>query len=91
MFMNFDFSYIFTAILSVLVPFLYWLFSFVIIYHLVRFGVGTKPKRVAAVFLLGVVILFTLNILCFVNLDRDSLVSRFENMGNNSFNILYER
>ena len=32
---------------------IFWVISFVIIYHLTRFGIGVQPKRLAAIFLLG--------------------------------------
>ena len=44
--------------LSVLGSLLYWTISFMVLYHLTRFGVGLQPKRFAAAFLMGSVILF---------------------------------
>jgi uncharacterized membrane protein YqhA len=36
-----------------LITFLYWLGAFVALYHLIRFGVGTLPKKLAFIFFLG--------------------------------------
>jgi hypothetical protein len=35
----------------------YWVMAFFILYHLIRFGVGTKPKQLSFVFLAGSIIL----------------------------------
>lgn len=35
----------------------YWLGAFFILYHLIRFGVGTSPKRTAIIFLAGSLVL----------------------------------
>lgn len=56
-----------------LIFFFYWVFNFIIIYHLARFGVGTQPKRFAAVFLLGSVTLFVICILIFANIDTSGV------------------
>lgn len=56
-------------ILVVVLSFIYWGVSFVIFYHLTRFGVGVQPKRFAAIFLFGSIILFTASILLYANLD----------------------
>lgn len=37
---------------------LFWLHSFFILYHFIRFGVGTKPKQAALVFFIGSLGLF---------------------------------
>jgi hypothetical protein len=36
---------------------LFWTLSFFINYHLVRFGIGTKPKRMSFIFFMGSIIL----------------------------------
>ncbi len=48
---------------------IYWVFAFTIIYHLVRFGIGKTPKKLASVFLVGTVALFSLSILLFSLVD----------------------
>lgn len=42
---------------------------FTIFYHLIRFGVGTHPKRLAAIFFLGSAILSGLTLLAYHNVD----------------------
>ncbi|OHA91013.1 MAG: hypothetical protein A2758_01320 [Candidatus Zambryskibacteria bacterium RIFCSPHIGHO2_01_FULL_49_18] len=54
---------------------IFWGAVFVILYHLTRFGVGTQPKRFAAIFFLGAVVLFGVSILLFANLDLGSFFS----------------
>ena len=54
--------------------FAYWIFVFVILYHLTRFGIGVVPKRLAAIFLIGSVALFGISIALFVNLDLKILL-----------------
>ena len=51
----------------------FWLFSFVVLYHLTRFGVGVLPKKLSVVFLIGAVSLFSWSIVCFVGLDLNAI------------------
>ena len=53
--------------------FFYWVVVFIILYHLTRFGIGTKPKKFAAIFLLGSVILFVLSLILYMNTDFSTL------------------
>lgn len=46
---------------GILVPLMvlaYWTFVFFTLYHLTRFGIGTKPKISAAIYLAGSIALF---------------------------------
>lgn len=52
----------------------YWVVAFVILYHLSRFGVGTQPKKFAAIFLFGSVILSAAAIIFYMNIDLGSLI-----------------
>ena len=52
---------------------IYWGMTFVIIYHLIRFGIGVQPKRLAAIFFLGSVVLSGVAIICFKNVDINML------------------
>ena len=64
--------------LNAIIVALYLIFFFsvfFILYHLTRFGVGTHPKRFAAIFFLGAVVLFGVSILLFANLDLGSFFS----------------
>ena len=60
--------------LAALALFIYWVVTFIIFYHLTRFGIGTQPKKFAAVFLLGSVVLTSVVIIFFINSDISSLV-----------------
>jgi hypothetical protein len=64
---------IIVVILVVFVIILYWGLVFAILYHLTRFGMGTQPKTLAAVFLLGSMLLFGIFILSFANIDISSI------------------
>jgi len=70
--MNFSLGLISIAVVLFL-SVLYWTFNFIILYHLTRFGVGVQPKKMAAVFLLGSVVLFSVSILLFTSLDLSHL------------------
>ena len=57
------------AIANILVGiifFVFWLTAFVILYHLTRFGVGTMPKKLAALFLTGSVTLFSISVILYL-------------------------
>ena len=51
----------------------YWGAVFVVFYHLTRFGVGTLPKKLSAIFLLGSVFLFSISIILHFNLDLNAM------------------
>lgn len=61
-------------IFFLLVNLAYWVMVFVLMYHLVRFGIGIQPKKFAAIFLLGSVILSSLAVILFTTVDINSLV-----------------
>lgn len=69
----------------------YWIFNFIILYHLTRFGIGTQPKKLAAVFLLGSVTIFLVSTLLFTQIDFGSIRQKFEKLGANSFNTIYPK
>ena len=52
----------------------YWGVVFIILYHLARFGIGVQPKRFAAIFLFGSIILSGAAIIFFINIDIGSLI-----------------
>ena len=64
----------FAAIFFSFVFLIYWGYVFVIIYHLVRFGVGPKPKLFAMIFLAGAVILFTTALYTYARVDFTNLL-----------------
>lgn len=53
---------------------IYWGLTFVILYHLTRFGIGVQPKKLAAIFLLGSVVLSGVAIILYMNVDLNSLL-----------------
>lgn len=76
-------------VMIALVPLVYWGFNFVVLYHLLRFGVGVQPKRFAAIYFLGSSFLFVICVLLFMSIDilsfKDELANFFK--GNTFFNI----
>ena len=63
-------------ILASLIFLVYWIAAFIILYHLTRFGIGVQPKKFAAIFLFGSVVLSGTAIILFMNLDLNSLIPR---------------
>lgn len=62
------------ANLAVVVIFIiFWITAFVILYHLTRFGVGTMPKKLSALFLIGAVLIFSTSVLLFSKLDLTAI------------------
>ena len=59
-------------ILFTITLFVYWILTFIILYHLVRFGIGTQPKKIAAIFLLGSIGLFATGALFLSSIDFES-------------------
>ena len=68
-------------LLAIIFIALYWIFNFIIFYHLTRFGIGTLPKKLAAVFLLGSVGLFSFSVMLFENININNLSRQFEMLG----------
>ena len=56
----------------VLTFFIFWLTAFFIIYHLARFGIGLLPKRLAALFLVGAIVLFSTTLLFYSPVNINS-------------------
>lgn len=61
-------------ILMVVLSFFYWGVVFIILYHLTRFGIGVQPKRLAATFLFGSMVLFSVSVILRVNIDINALI-----------------
>ncbi len=59
-------------ILILLLLFVYWIMTFIIFYHLVRFGIGNQPKKFVAVFLLGSIGLFFMSTAFLFSIDVNS-------------------
>lgn len=47
---------------------IYWTLTFTTLYHLIRFGVGTLPKKIAIVFLAGGLVLSIVTVLFFAQM-----------------------
>ena len=52
----------------------YWIFAFVMVYHLTRFGIGTQPKRLAGIFLTGSLILSAAILIFFIKADLTQIL-----------------
>lgn len=61
------------AVVALFLLLAYWAFNFIILYHLARFGIGTQPKKFAAMFLLGSITLFSICVLFSATIDLESL------------------
>jgi hypothetical protein len=69
--MNINFSLI--PLIIALVFYLWYTFS--IVYHLIRFGVGAEPKKTALVFFTGSFILFSLVIIAYFRINWEIIFS----------------
>jgi hypothetical protein len=85
--MEFISGKLFLALVILFLFFLYWIFNFIILYHLARFGVGTQPKTFAAVFLLGSIALFFICILLFESVDIKEVGFQLNKIGSEMFKI----
>lgn len=54
------------AILTLIFLLGYWIGIFLLSYHLIRFGIGTYPRRIAFIMILGSVFLTILSIILLV-------------------------
>ncbi len=57
-----------TSIVGLIFAFIllaYWTAAFLILYHLIRFGVSGQPKKIAIVFLAGSIVLSMVAVLLF--------------------------
>lgn len=48
---------------------LYLWYAFSIVYHLIRFGIGTQPKTLALIFFIGSIIIFAAAITAYLRID----------------------
>ncbi len=67
--MNFLSPIIVGVLLIAIILLVYWVSTFITFYHLIRFGIGTQPKEIAFIFLLGSVALFFLSATLFAGID----------------------
>jgi hypothetical protein len=70
----------------VIVFLVYWVFSFIVFYHLIRFGIGTLPKKIATVYFMGSVVFFCIVFLLFVSVDlsvvKSNIILLFSGINN---------
>lgn len=79
-----------TLLLLVLILlFVFVIGNFIIFYHLVRFGIGTQPKKIAAFFILGLTGLFFVSVFCFASIDmtatKEGLAKISSQISNNHY------
>jgi hypothetical protein len=48
---------------------IYWLGAFFIVYHLLKYGITSWPKKIVSVFLAGSIVLSILSFMLFVQID----------------------
>lgn len=54
---------------------IYWIGGFIILYHLIRFGVGTRPKIASFVFFIGSILLIVIAIALYARIDLAKFVT----------------
>ena len=69
----------------------YWGFNFIIIYHLTRFGIGTQPKKMAATFLMGAIIIFMFTVTISSYIDFDNVQIRVTELIEKSLNYISQK
>jgi ABC-type multidrug transport system permease subunit len=55
----------YASVIFAFVMLAYWTGSFVLLYHLIRFGVGSQPKKIALFFFIGSLVLSIITTLFF--------------------------
>jgi len=55
-------------LVAVVLLIVFWIHAFVILYHLIRFGVGPIPKQVSLIFFIGSFILFMFPVLAILSI-----------------------
>lgn len=67
---------------------LYFIYTFIIVYHLVRFGIGTRPKLAALIFFVGTLALLMIFFAVYASLDPQAISANFAKLfGNFSIKI----
>ena len=66
----------FISLLALLFVFAYLIYSFVLVYHLTRFGIGTKPKKVALVYFIGSILLLMVLFVLYIQIDIGEVKNR---------------
>lgn len=56
---------------------LYFIYTFIIVYHLTRFGIGVKPKLAAMIFFVGTLALLLIFFAVYASLDVQAIGDNF--------------
>ncbi|MEK7507352.1 MAG: hypothetical protein AAB585_02300 [Patescibacteria group bacterium] len=56
---------------------LYFVYTFIIVYHLTRFGIGTKSKLAALIFFVGTLVLLMIFFTIYASLDTQAIGDNF--------------
>ncbi|MBI4920054.1 hypothetical protein HY838_02095 [Candidatus Azambacteria bacterium] len=59
----------------------YWVYSFLIVYHLFVFGIGAKPKIIAAIFVIGSLTLFAATVYAITSLNFADVINKLIDIG----------
>lgn len=63
--------YLILFLIFVISSLVFAIYSFFVLYHLIRFGIGTKPKQVALIYFVGSGILFLIFTASFLLIDPE--------------------
>jgi RsiW-degrading membrane proteinase PrsW (M82 family) len=64
-----------TLLIFALVFIVYLWYTFAIIYHFIRFGIGAEPKKIAFMFLVGSFVLFVIAAFAFSQVEWPDIAS----------------
>ncbi len=70
---NFLSNFNLKLIILLAILFFYFWYAFSIIYHLIRFGIGTQPKIISLIFFLGSFLMFVLVINSYFRVDLQNI------------------
>lgn len=72
-------SYI-PLVVIVILLLIYWIFAFIILYHLIRFGVGSMPKLSALIYFIGSLVLFFVVVIAYARVNATGLFDALPNI-----------
>ncbi len=75
--LNFVSNFPVLPVIFAIVFLVFWIYVFFIIYHLTRFGIGTKPKIIAFIFFIGSAFLFMQLVYSFNQIDFKTILGNF--------------
>ena len=61
---------------------IYWIGAFFIVYHLIKYGTTSWPRKIVGVFLAGSIILTILNFMLFIQIDWMSIFGSVKSQTN---------